>query len=75
MKPIAYYGTSMKTPEVGSCAWLDGVSGHRKVKGMGYVITSPVVRVGAWGEFETENTIYRPEAPIHDDEADNVPND
>lgn len=31
------------------------------------VITSPVIRLGAWGEFETENTIYRPEIAMEVD--------
>ena len=32
------------------------------------VITSPVIRIGAVGEFETLNTIYRPCEPFYDDE-------
>lgn len=38
------------------------------VSNTGPVLTSPVIRIGTWGEFETLNTIYRPNNPVHDDE-------
>lgn len=32
------------------------------------VLTSPIVRVGPWGEFETQNSIYRPHPAMHEEE-------
>lgn len=31
------------------------------------VMTSPVLRIGPWGEFETKNTIYRALEPLQHD--------
>lgn len=69
VKPVAYYKTAVKTPYPGERAFLMGVTGHHNpdIKGDS-VITSPVLKVGALGEFETVNTIYRPEKPLNDDD-------
>lgn len=40
----------------------------QQVTNTGPVITSKVVRIGSWGEFETQNTIYRPDIVMKTDE-------
>jgi hypothetical protein len=65
MKPIVKYHRLLSKLAVGESAFLRDLTGHPR-QGSGrldgdYVQTSPVVRVGENGEFETRNTVYQPE--------------
>ena len=72
-KPIVLYKAGIThIPDVGSCAIVEPINHPNHVKGQQVsntkpVITSPIVRIGAWGEFETENTIYRPAKVMNQD--------
>lgn len=72
MKPIVYYkndGTQRIPPEEGGYAMVTPIN-HTSplVSNTGPVFTSHIVRLGPWGEFETRNTIYRPDRILHDDD-------
>lgn len=59
MKSIAHYRQLVDRPVIGESALLLGVPDHPKGLRGRIVATSPVVRVGEDGEFETLNTVYR----------------
>lgn len=65
MKPVVTYHRRYGEPVIGQSVTIAGLTGHpRQASGRldgDYVRTSAVVRVGVDGEFETLNTIYRPE--------------
>ena len=65
MKPIVKYHRLLSKLVVDESAFIAGLTGHPRqdsgdLEGQ-YVQTSRVVRVGENGEFETLNTVYRPE--------------
>lgn len=61
-KIVVHYLTNKEVIIMLGCrAWVwpvDHIS--PKVSNSTYVSTSPVIRIGENGEFETENSIYRP---------------
>ena len=65
-KPVVLYRTNVyhTIPGIGAPAMVQPVN-HPDPDGLVsntcHVLTSPIVRVGEDGEFETLNTIYRPE--------------
>jgi hypothetical protein len=65
MKPVVKYHRLLSPLVEGQSAFVAGLTGHPRqetgdLEGQ-YVQTSTVVRVGEAGEFETLNTVYRPE--------------
>ena len=75
MKPIVHYKFEIY-PEI-RVGWpVTGIipvdhpndRAFQRVTNTKNIVTSPVVRVGSWGEFETENTIYRPCTPLNDED-------
>lgn len=75
LKPVVLYHEATSA-RVGEVVWLFGIKDHpsladRPVTDSVGIRTSPVVRVGDDGEFETLNTIYRkfPNVPIPEAEA------
>lgn len=70
MKPIVHYRNdgTQRINGVGTHAIVTPIDHPgARVSNTKLILTSRVVRVGSWGEFETQNTIYRPDRPIHDD--------
>jgi hypothetical protein len=65
MKPVVTYHGLHSPLEIGMYAIITGLRGHpRQSTGQldgDFVYTSAIVRVGDGGEFETLNTVYRPE--------------
>ena len=65
-KPIVHYRNDKNTMigAVGSCAFVSPIDHNHsngRVSNTTFVITSRIVRVGDNGEFETQNTVYRPQ--------------
>ena len=63
-KPVVLYRMNVyhTIPGIGAPAMVAPVNHPgTEVSNTCHVLTSPIVRVGEDGEFETRNTIYRPE--------------
>jgi hypothetical protein len=75
VKPVVHYRNdgSQRIP-LGKFAFVrpidhpNHVPGHN-VSNKEMVVTSKVIRIGSNGEFETMNTIYRPDRILHDDDT------
>lgn len=61
-KPVVLYDASIEYHvKIGSRALVHPLNHPSElVSNTTYILTSNVVRIGENGEFETENTIYRP---------------
>ena len=67
MKPIVHYRNDPQTliGTVGGVSLVSPIDHHHsdgRVSNKSFVLTSQIVRVGTEGEFETQNTIYRPQS-------------
>ena len=67
MKPVVHYRKDLQTQiaDVGGYSLIspiDHPNPNGTVSNKSFVLTSRVVRVGENGEFETQNTVYRPQS-------------